>query len=123
MLVLVFTTIFRLLMRLTGFLEQNLTLVCKLTKCILMSTTSLLIVMDSAYASPLTYPAYTFYPCAYLFTTKDAATPLKVRERMVYAAGIKETAKVDAGHSPHISRPAFVEKFIRKCAGEPLSEL
>ena len=85
--------------------------------------TGLLTLLDSAYASPLTYPGYSFYPCAYLFTTKDAALPLKVQKRFVYAAGIKETAKVDTSHSPHISQPAFVERFIRKCAGEQFSML
>lgn len=51
------------------------------------------------------------------------ALPLKVQERIVAAAGISETARVDAGHAPQISQPGFVERFIRKCAGEEVSLL
>ncbi|MCJ1437157.1 hypothetical protein MMC27_006542 [Xylographa pallens] len=73
--------------------------------------------------SHLTYPAYKYFPAAYLFTTQDKAIPLKVQERMVAAANIAETSTIDAGHSPHISQPAAVERFIRKCAGETTSLL
>ncbi|MCJ1389013.1 hypothetical protein MMC18_001866 [Xylographa bjoerkii] len=73
--------------------------------------------------SQLTYPAYKYFPSAYLFTAQDMAIPLKVQERMVIAANITETSKIDAGHSPHISQPAAVERFIRKCAGETTSLL
>ncbi|MCJ1400809.1 hypothetical protein MMC11_004017 [Xylographa trunciseda] len=73
--------------------------------------------------SQLSYPAYKYFPSAYLFTTQDQAIPLKVQERMVAAAKIAETSRIDAGHSPHISQPAAIERFIRKCAGETTSLL
>ncbi|SLM41220.1 Alpha/Beta hydrolase fold [Lasallia pustulata] len=76
-----------------------------------------------AYSSQLTYAAYRHIPCSYLICTRDQALPLKVQERMVAMAGIKETERVEAGHLPHISQPGFVERFIRKSAGEFLSML
>ncbi|MCJ1285022.1 hypothetical protein MMC26_004359 [Xylographa opegraphella] len=73
--------------------------------------------------SHLTYPAYKYFPSAYLFTLKDMAIPLKVQQRMVAAANISETSTIDAGHCPHISQPVAVERYIRKCAGEATSLL
>lgn len=84
---------------------------------------TLLTSYNRALNSQLTFPAYKHFPCAYLLTTKDMALPLKVQERIVAAAGITETARVEAGHSPQISQPTLVERFIRKCAGEEISLL
>lgn len=42
---------------------------------------------------------------------------------MVAMAGIEEIARIEAGHSPHLSQPGVVESFIRKSAGEFLSML
>ncbi|KAA6411149.1 MAG: hypothetical protein FRX48_05461 [Lasallia pustulata] len=76
-----------------------------------------------AYSSQLTYAAYHHIPSSYLICTRDHALPPKVQERMVAMAGIEETERVEAGHLPHISQPGFVERFIRKSAGEFLSML
>jgi len=73
-----------------------------------------------AYASPLTYAAYKAFPSSYLFMTRDAAVPLFMQQRLAHAAGITETAEVDAGHFAVISCPGGVKDFIRRSAGEQI---
>ncbi|PGG98166.1 hypothetical protein GX51_06953 [Blastomyces parvus] len=71
--------------------------------------------------SPLTYPAYRHYPCSYLMCKLDRAVPFKVQTRMVFGAGIARDrigTLEDAGHSPMISQPGKVARFIRRAAGE-----
>ncbi|KAL8904345.1 MAG: hypothetical protein Q9207_003324, partial [Kuettlingeria erythrocarpa] len=44
--------------------------------------------------------------------------PLAIQQRFVAMAGISDVARIDAGHSPMVSRPRAVAAFVRRCAGE-----
>ncbi|PGH12613.1 hypothetical protein AJ80_06672 [Polytolypa hystricis UAMH7299] len=75
--------------------------------------------------SELTYPAYRYYPSSYLTCSADQAVLPKTQSRMMMLARIKQAnvVKINAGHSPMISQPGAVAKFLRKAAGEVSSVL
>ncbi|KAL8743198.1 MAG: hypothetical protein Q9184_008143 [Pyrenodesmia sp. 2 TL-2023] len=76
-----------------------------------------------AFASPLTYAPYRDFPTSYLLCTHDNGVPLAVQKRFVAMAGITDVTQVDAGHSPMVSRPKAVERFVRRSAGEVAAKL
>lgn len=64
--------------------------------------------------TPVTYVAYRDIPAAYLLCTKDQAIGIEFQRRIVENTGITETEELDASHSPFLSRPEAVVRFIRR---------
>lgn len=72
----------------------------------------------AAFNGLIEYAAYKDVPSAYLVTTLDRAVGWKTQEIGARDAGCDLIERVDAGHSPFLSRPDVVARFIRRAAGE-----
>jgi len=72
------------------------------------------------FASELTYESYRDIPAAYLICKQDRALSPEKQRAFADAAGIELVEEIDTGHSPFLSKPELVEKFIRRAAGESL---
>lgn len=70
--------------------------------------------MYRVFFTPVTYVAYRDIPAAYLLCTKDQAIGIEFQRRIVENTGITETEELDASHSPFLSRPEAVVRFIRR---------
>ncbi|GAB0136171.1 hypothetical protein EsDP_00004483 [Epichloe bromicola] len=67
--------------------------------------------------SPLTFAAWKHVPCTYLYCSRDNAIPPEIQKMMVEgtAAGYGiRTDEIDAGHSPHLTKPNEVAESIAK---------
>ncbi|PGH19700.1 hypothetical protein AJ80_03855 [Polytolypa hystricis UAMH7299] len=70
------------------------------------------------YLSPLTYDAYRHIPSGYLLCKQDKAIPYIKGQRLAREAGITFTETINSSHSPFLSHPEAVVRFIRRVAGE-----
>ncbi|KKZ61233.1 hypothetical protein EMCG_04151 [[Emmonsia] crescens] len=67
----------------------------------------------------ITYEAYRHIPSAYLLLSNDRAMSLPKQKRLAKDGGIEQLlGPLDSGHSPFLSRPEEVSKYIRQFAGE-----
>ncbi|OJD22539.1 hypothetical protein ACJ73_06110 [Blastomyces percursus] len=67
----------------------------------------------------ITYESYRHIPSAYLLLSDDRALTLPKQKRMARDRGIEQLlGLLDSGHSPFLSRPEEVSKYIRQFAGE-----
>ena len=75
------------------------------------------------FMSPLTHAAYLEIPSTYLFCEDDQCVPLAKQQQMVQSCRDKvgasiKTETVNSSHSPFLSHTEYVEKLIRRLAGE-----
>lgn len=75
------------------------------------------------FLSPCTYAAYMDIPSTYLVCEDDQCVPAAKQRQMVQNCNEKAGAKiklesVKTSHSPWLSQPEWVEKLIRRIAGE-----
>ena len=67
------------------------------------------------FSKPATREDHKLHPNAYLFCAKDQAIPLEGQKAMAKELGENAvTETVDAGHSPFMSQPDAVLKFIER---------
>lgn len=70
----------------------------------------------ACHTAPLTHAGWQHVPVSYLFCENDIALPIQLRERMVATAkeaGVTVwTKSCTSGHSPMLSQPEVVAKFI-----------
>lgn len=65
-------------------------------------------------------------PVAYLVCEEDKALPAMLQDGMIQ--GVKDAGadvvveRLAASHSPHLSQPEAVVGFLRRAAGEPVTE-
>jgi pimeloyl-ACP methyl ester carboxylesterase len=73
----------------------------------------------NAFRGQVEYAAYKDIPSAYLVAMMDKAIGWKSQEKAAReVAGCDLIERVEAGHSPFLSRPEEVARFIRRAAGE-----
>lgn len=76
----------------------------------------------SAFRSPATAASWKNIPTSYLLCEKDMAIPAAGQEAMtdaVKATGAEiEVTRIDAGHSPFLSKPDETVAWLRRVAGE-----
>ncbi|PGH07290.1 hypothetical protein GX51_01834 [Blastomyces parvus] len=69
--------------------------------------------------STTTYESFRHIPSAYLLLSNDRAMSFPKQKRIAKDAGIEQLlGPLDSGHSPFLSRPEEVSKYIRQFAGE-----
>lgn len=72
----------------------------------------------------LVYEAWRHLPTSYLVCTDDQAMPLRDQEAMIRAAraegGVVHVSHVKSGHSPFLSKPDEVVKWIERVAEHEL---
>lgn len=68
-------------------------------------------------STPATREAYRYTDTTYLVTEKDAIAPADLQEMLATSAGAR-IEKIDAGHSPWLSRTtevaAMIDRVVRK---------
>ncbi|MGY1641638.1 alpha/beta hydrolase [Geodermatophilus sp. SYSU D00703] len=65
----------------------------------------------SSFTQPLSRAAWTELPSTYVVCEQDQAIPVSAQEAMARRAG--EVLRMDAGHSPFLSRPAELATLLR----------
>ncbi|KAK2784799.1 hypothetical protein FQN52_008884 [Onygenales sp. PD_12] len=70
------------------------------------------------FTTPLSYDGYRHIPSAYLILDDDKALPPPKQRRYVKNAGIEWVETIHSSHTPFVSQPEAVVKFIRRVAGE-----
>ncbi|MCJ1251283.1 hypothetical protein MMC30_008514 [Trapelia coarctata] len=66
------------------------------------------------FQSPLTHETYRDIPSAYLMTTKDQAFKHEYQLKTVQEAGFSMVETIETSHSPFLSKPEKVTRFIMK---------
>ena len=68
----------------------------------------------------VTYAGWKHIPCSYLLCRKDKTVVPEMQEMWIAQEGgmFDDVVRLDIGHCPFLSRPEFVESFVRRAAGE-----
>ncbi|QSS58346.1 hypothetical protein I7I51_07770 [Histoplasma capsulatum] len=88
-----------------------------------LQTSSLLVTFLTRFSSPflsqITHESYRQIPTSCLLLSNDRAVSLARQKRVAKNAGIQQLlGPINCGHSPFLSHPEEVSKFIRQVAGE-----
>lgn len=71
-------------------------------------------------STDVTYAGWKHIPSSYLLCQNDKAVVPEMQEMMIAQdrSRFDDVVRIQAGHCPFISQPEFVEKFVRRAAGE-----